>query len=292
VGQDKAHFNEIETENPWIKTLIWNVIGFFVPSDGLIIENVESNFAEEVAIPEYRAFLAVQANNELVHSEMYSRLAQCYVEDIADRNQLFHSIETMPAVRRKVQWAQFWLSHKISFAERLVAYTAVEGILFAASFSIIFWIRDRFPGKLPGLTKSNEWISRDENIHVEAGTALYHHLPHKLPLERIKEIYLSALEVELYFLRSIMPEKGINGLTLASLEEHVRYMTNFWFELYQDTNGPFECLVLNPDGSVPQPLPEVRRLSRFVKANFFEVRNGNYINPNLSNQFVDLSVAF
>jgi ribonucleoside-diphosphate reductase beta chain len=292
LGSDKKDFLEICAKEPGVKPLIENVLGYFAPSDGIILENVQSNFGEEVAIPEVRAWFAVQGQNEYVHEDMYSLLIECYVESPSDRERLFNSIENMPAVKAKATWAQFWLNRRHSFAERLVAYSAVEGIHFASSFSIIWWIKSRFPGKMPGLTKSNEWISRDENMHVEFAIALYFHLARLLPLERIRQIYESALKVELTFVRTIMSQQRISGLTLESLEEHVRYMANFWFALYQDPKKPIELLVTNPDGSEPQPRPEFRAISKFSKVNFFEVKNANYVQPEVQNQHVQLAVKF
>lgn len=287
LGKDKQDFRELIQKEPGLKQLIWGILGYFSCADGIILENVQSNFEEEVAIPECRAWYAAQAANESVHAHMYSLLIECYVESPADREELFNSIENMPAVKAKAKWAQFWLSKKHSFAERLVAFTAVEGIHFASSFSIIWWIKSRFGGKMPGLIKSNEWISRDENMHVEFAMAFYSFLLFPIPLERIREIYMSALKAELIFVKAIMASEGISGLSIESLEEHVRYMANFWFALFQDPKH-VQILVLNPDGTVPQPRPEFRSISKYSKVNFFEVKNANYPQPDVTNQGVNL----
>jgi ribonucleotide reductase beta subunit family protein with ferritin-like domain len=199
----------------------------------------------------------------------------------------------MPAVKAKAAWAKYWINSQMTFAERLVAMSGVEGIHFAGSFAFIFWLKDRFPGKLPGLMKSNEFISRDENIHTEFAISLFHHLPHKIPLARIKEIYLSALQREIVFQKEIMPAHGISGLATERMIEHVKYTANYWFSLFQDPKkGEPELLLRNADGSTPQPLNEVRRISRQTKVNFFEDKNANYNQPDVSQQAASLSEKF
>jgi ribonucleotide reductase beta subunit family protein with ferritin-like domain len=291
-GNDRKEFAEIIKKEPGIKDIVWNVLGYFATADGIVLENLQVNFGEEAAIPEARAWWATQEKNEVLHQDVYGILLENYVASVEDRKKLFDSMETMPAIRKKARWAQFWLDKRHSFAERLVAYSAIEGIHFASSFSLIYWLKSRFPNKMTGLTKSNEWISKDENLHVEFAINFHNMLPSRVSLERIKEIYLSAVAAELAYVRAAIPKSGVQGLDTRRVEEHVRYMGNFWFEMFQDPRKPVELLIFNPDGSTPRPMDEVRSISRASKVNFFEVRNSNYSEPDLSNQSVILSGKF
>lgn len=293
VGPDRRDFLELRKDHPGIANTLLNVLGFFAASDGLILENLESNFGHDIALIEARQFYAMQEAIEAIHSDMYSILIDRCVESLEERTRLFQSIEQMPAVKAKAAWAKFWIDGHNTVQEKLVAQTAVEGIHFSGSFGFLFWLKEWFPGKLPGLMKSNEFISRDETLHTEFGIALYAHFPVKLPLARIREIYLSALKREIIFQKEIMPANGISGLSVQRMIEHVKYTSNYWFALFQDPRkGTPELLVRNDDGSVPGPLNEVRRISRQTKVNFFEEKNANYNQPNLANQTTDLTTTF
>lgn len=282
IGPDKDHFKSIKKTNPIVAETLLNILGFFAASDGLILENLGANFQNEVAIIECRQFYAMQAAIESIHSDMYSLLIDRYVESIQERRELFESLERMEAVRIKAEWAKKWLDPARPFEERLVAMTVVEGIHFSSSFGFIFWVKDHFPGMLPGLMTSNLFISRDENFHAEHGIELFNMLPFKIPLSRVKEIYQSGMETEIEFLQKIMP--GVPGLSTARMVEHIKYTTNYYFAKYQPEGTKIETVAINPDGSLPEPLPEIRKLAHEVKSSFFEQKNVNYVQPKLDNQ--------
>jgi len=177
---------------------IMHVLAFFVASDGIVNENLSSNFATEVTLPEARCFYGFQIAIENIHSETYSLLFDMYVKDPTKKTHLVQAIETIPCVLRKAQWALRWCdSATASFAERMVAFAAVEGIFFSGSFCAIFWLKKR--GLMPGLCFSNELISRDEGLHCDFACLLYSKLINKLPESRIIEIVISAVKIEMEF---------------------------------------------------------------------------------------------
>src|SRR3990172_3754608 len=182
------HSNEIEYGrdlNDWNNKLnsderyfIKNILAFFAGSDGIVNENLALNFYSEVQIPEARSFYATQIFMEMIHSETYSLLIDTYIQDKEEKEKLFKAIETIPAVERKAKWALKWINNENSFAKRLVAFAAVEGIFFSGSFCAIFWLMSR--GLMTALTKSNQFISRDEGLHCEFAVLLYSLLENKL----------------------------------------------------------------------------------------------------------------
>merc|ERR1711881_378838 len=164
---------------------------FFAASDGIVLENLSGQFSVEVQVPEARAFYGFQIAMENIHSETYSLLIEQYIRDPSEKESIFDAIHTMPAVRDKAQWAVQWMQRENSFAERIVAFAAVEGILFSGSFCAIYWLKKR--GKMPGLTFSNELISRDEGLHAEFATVLYGMLDRKLPDDVVHDIIRGAV---------------------------------------------------------------------------------------------------
>ena len=165
---------------------------------GIVLENLAQQFSSEVQIPEARAFYGFQIAMENIHSETYSLLIEQYIKDPKEKDDLFDAIHTMPAVREKASWAIQWMNRESSFAERLVAFAAVEGILFSGSFCAIFWLKKR--GLMPGLTFSNELISRDEGLHADFACLLYGMLQNRLPEEVVHDIIRGAVEVERKFI--------------------------------------------------------------------------------------------
>merc|ERR1712232_671012 len=186
--------NLTEKERYFIK----HVLAFFAASDGIVAENLLSQFSTELQIPEARAFYGFQIAMENIHSETYSLLIEQYIKDPVEKDQVFDAMHTMPPVQAKAEWALQWMNSENSFAERIVAFAAVEGILFSGSFCAIYWLKKR--GLMPGLTFSNELISRDEGLHAEFACLMYRSLQNKLPEDVVHDIIRGAVAVERRFI--------------------------------------------------------------------------------------------
>ena len=241
-----------------------HVLAFFAASDGIVNENLGLNFSNEVQLPEARCFYGFQIAIENIHSEVYSLLIDTYVKDDAEKQRLFTAIESIPCIREKAHWALRWTSaDKASFAERLVAFAAVEGIFFSGSFCAIFWLKKR--GLMPGLTFSNELISRDEGMHCDFACLLYGMLRHKLSEERVFEIVRGAVDGEKRFITEALPVEliGINSALMSQYIEFVadRLLLALGYGKAYHTPNPFEWMVL---------------ISLQGKTNFFEKRVGEY----------------
>merc|ERR1711935_727696 len=180
-----------------------HILAFFAASDGIVLENLASQFSTEIQIPEARAFYGFQMAMENIHSETYSLLIEQYIRDPIEKDQIFDAMHTMPAVQEKALWAVQWMNTQNCFAERLVAFAAVEGILFSGSFCAIYWLKKR--GLMPGLTFSNELISRDEGLHAEFACLLYSMLQHKLPEDVVHDMIRGAVDTERKFICEALP---------------------------------------------------------------------------------------
>merc|ERR1711966_316499 len=191
-----------------------HVLAFFAASDGIVLENLAGHFSIEVQIPEARAFYGFQIAMENIHSETYSLLIEQYIKDPEEKEQVFDAINTMPAVREKAEWAVQWMNGSSSFAERILAFACVEGILFSGSFCAIYWLKKR--GLMPGLTFSNELISRDEGLHADFACLVYKLMKHKLSDELVHEIVQGAVEVEKAFICDALP-CGLIGMSATSM---------------------------------------------------------------------------
>jgi ribonucleoside-diphosphate reductase beta chain len=187
------------------------VLAFFAASDGIVNENLAARFCNEVQVPEARFFYSFQMMMENVHSETYSLLIDTYVKDPQEKTHLFGALETIPCVARKAEWAMRWIDSSERFAERLIAFACVEGIFFSGSFCAIFWLKKR--GLMPGLTFSNELISRDEGLHCDFACTLYRMLLHKLDPARVLAIVTDAVEIEKDFVTAALPVEliGMNA---------------------------------------------------------------------------------
>merc|ERR1712072_532515 len=195
LSQDTKDWEKLsDSEQHFIK----HVLAFFAASDGIVLENLASQFSTEVQIPEARAFYGFQMAMENIHSETYSLLIEQYIREPAEKEKIFDAIHTMPPVREKAEWALQWMNDDCSFAERILAFAAVEGILFSGSFCAIYWLKKR--GLMPGLTFSNELISRDEGLHAEFACVLYGMLQHRLPEDVAHDIIRGAVQVERRFI--------------------------------------------------------------------------------------------
>lgn len=241
-----------------------HVLAFFAASDGIVNENLVERFCQEVQIPEARCFYGFQIAMENIHSEMYSMLIETYIQDPTEKNHLFNAIESMPCIKKKADWALRWIeSETSSFGERLIAFAAVEGIFFSGSFASIFWLKQR--GLMPGLTFSNELISRDEGMHCDFACLLFKHLVQKPTKDRILAIVREAVVIEQEFLTEALPVSliGMNCKLMSAYIEFVadRLLGELGVGSIYNTKNPFGFMEL---------------ISLEGKTNFFEKRVGEY----------------
>ncbi|KAL7038137.1 hypothetical protein ACKWTF_009465 [Chironomus riparius] len=243
---------------------ISHVLAFFAASDGIVNENLIERFSQEVQVTEARFFYGFQIAMENVHSEMYSILIETYIRDAKQRDFLFNAIETLPCVKKKADWALNWISSKhANFGERVIAFAAVEGIFFSGSFAAIFWIKKR--GLMPGLTFSNELISRDEGLHRDFACLMYKHLIQKPPKERVVEIITEAVKIEKEFLTDALPVKML-GMNCDLMSEYIEFVADhllgeLGLDKVYNTKNPFSFMEL---------------ISLEGKTNFFERKVGEY----------------
>ena len=242
---------------------IKHILAFFAASDGIVNENLAENFVNEVQYSEAKFFYGFQIMMENIHSETYSLLIDTYVKDDAEKDKLFNAIETFPAIKKKADWALKWIESD-SFAERLIAFAGVEGIFFSGAFCSIFWLKKR--GLMPGLTFSNELISRDEGVHSDYAVHLHNnHLVNKVPKERITEILTDALEIEKEFITESLPVSLI-GMNAKLMTQYLEFVTDRLLvelncdKVYNSTNQ-FEFMDM---------------ISLQGKTNFFEKRVSEY----------------
>lgn len=242
---------------------IKHVLAFFAASDGIVNENLAENFLSEVQYTEAKFFYGFQVMMENIHSETYSLLIDTYIKDTKEKNYLFNAIETFEPVKKKADWAMRWIDNG-SYAERLISFAAVEGIFFSGSFCSIFWLKKR--GLMPGLTFSNELISRDEGLHCDFACMLYNnHLVNKLPKKQVQKIIADAVEIEKEFVTESLPVRliGMNSDLMSQYIEFVadRLLTELGNDKIYNTSNPFDFMdMINLQG----------------KTNFFEKRVGEY----------------
>src|SRR5882757_7883768 len=198
---------------------ISHILAFFAASDGIVNENLVERFSGEVQLPEARCFYGFQIMMENIHSETYALLIDTYIKDPAEKDRLFHAIDTIPCVGRKAEWALRWINNG-TFAERLIAFAAVEGIFFSGSFCSIFWLKKR--GLMPGLSFSNELISRDEGLHCDFACLLYNQLENKLPVESVTEVITNAVEIEKEFVSDALPVRLI-GMNADMMCQYIEF---------------------------------------------------------------------
>ena len=261
LAQDHADWEKLnEGEQHFVK----HVLAFFAASDGIVNENLAENFVSEVQYTEAKFFYGFQIMMENVHSETYSLLIDTYIKDKEEQNHLFNAIDTVPAVQKKAAWALKWIGSE-SFVERLIAFAAVEGIFFSGSFCSIFWLKKR--GLMPGLSFSNELISRDEGLHTDFAVHLYkNHIENKLSRERILEIIDSALVIEKEFITEALPVSliGMNSELMKQYLEYVsdRLLMDLGVGKVYNTENPFDFMA---------------NIALQNKTNFFEKRVADYV---------------
>ena len=267
LAKDMSDWEQLnENEQNFIK----NVIGFFAGSDGIVMENLAQRFLREIEIPEIRNFYSYQIYNEAVHSLTYSLLIDTYVRDKEEKHKILNSIQTIPCVSQKAQWAQQWIENReVSFATRLVGFAIVEGIFFSGSFCAIYWLKKR--GLMPGLTFSNELISKDEGLHCEFATLLYSKIQNRIPQEQIHVMIRGAVDIEKEFVCDSIPVRllGMNADSMCQYIEFVadRLLAQLGYEKFYRAENPFDWMEL---------------ISLRPKSNFFEVRVGEYVKSNVN----------
>ncbi len=242
---------------------IKHVLAFFAASDGIVNENLVLNFYSDVQIAEARSFYATQIQIEDIHAETYSLLIDTYIQDSQEKNALFNAIETLPCVQKKAQWALRWIEEAPSFAHRLIAFAAVEGIFFSGSFCSIYWLKKR--GLMPGLTFSNELISRDEGMHCDFACLLYSMLQNKIDQNDIRSIITEAVELEKEFVTDALPVSLI-GMNASLMTQYIEFVAD---RLLVSLGNPKVFGTANP-------FPWMEMISLQGKTNFFEKRVGDY----------------
>ncbi|RSK49626.1 ribonucleoside-diphosphate reductase small subunit [Hymenobacter rigui] len=260
LSQDQKDW---ESLNDGERHFISHVLAFFAASDGIVNENLAVNFMQEVQMAEARCFYGFQVMMENIHSETYSLLIDTYIKDPKEKDRLFNALETVPCVKKKGEWALKWINSE-NFTERLIAFAAVEGIFFSGSFCSIFWLKKR--GLMPGLTFSNELISRDEGLHCDFACLLYRdHLQNKLPESRVHEIIRDAVQIEQEFVTDALPVNLI-GMNAQSMNQYIefvadRLLAELGYSKIYHTSNPFDFMEM---------------ISLQGKTNFFEKRVGEY----------------
>lgn len=271
------------------------VLAFFAGADGIVVENLAERFCRDVTVPEARCFYGFQIAMESIHQETYCLLIDTYISDPHDRAKLFAAHLKIPSVVKKAQWAQRWIGSDASFAERLVAFAAVEGIFFSGSFCAIFWLKKR--GLMPGLTFSNELISRDEGLHCSFACQLYSKLVNKLSEERIHTIIGDAVEVEKGFICDALPVSliGMNASMMSQYIEFVadRMLKDLGYRPLFGSKNPFDCKFLlfyclaisSSMFPITCNIPSSQQISHYTRFRYLKFRDG-YDKPRGKNKFL------
>jgi ribonucleoside-diphosphate reductase beta chain len=260
LGPDLADWEKLTDDE---KHFISHVLAFFAASDGIVNENLVVNFMQDVTIPEARCFYGFQIAIENIHAETYSLLIDTFIKDPQEKTKMFNALDTIPCVKKKADWAMRWIETAPSFAHRLVAFAAVEGIFFSGSFCSIFWLKKR--GLMPGLAFSNELISRDEGMHCDFACLIYSMLQNKLPESEVKAIITDAVEFEKEFVSDALPVSliGMNAPMMCEYIEFVadRLLISLGYTKVYNAKNPF---------------PFMEMISLQGKTNFFEKRVAEY----------------
>ena len=263
-AEEVDFLNDWESLTPNEKHFISMILAFFAASDGIVVENLGVRFMKEVQLSEARAFYGFQIAIENIHSEMYSILISTYINDKNKQNNLFNALENYPCIKAKGEWAIKWIENKdASFASRLIAFACVEGIFFSGAFCSIYWLKKR--GLMPGLTFSNELISRDEALHTEFAVLLYSKLQNKLSKETVQTIIKEAVDIEKDFIISALPCRLI-GMNCDSMSKYIEYVADrlslqLGCDKIYNTQNPFDFMEM---------------ISIEGKTNFFEKRVSEY----------------
>lgn len=273
LSKDMDYWNNLsDNEQYFIK----NILAFFAASDGIVNENLSARFMNEVMVPEAKSFYAFQIAIESIHSETYSLLIDTYIKDPTEKLRLFNAIDTIPCVRKKAEWAFKWITSKEdSFAHRLVAFAAVEGIFFSGAFCAIFWLKER--GVMPGLAFSNELISRDEALHTEFAILLYSMLKNKLTQDEVHGLIKDAVAIEKEFITESIPCHllGMNAMLMTQYIEFVadRLVAQLGYDKIYNVGNPFDFM---------------DRIGLQLKTNFFEHLPSEYARANVGKDVQDI----
>ena len=268
------------TLNDGEKHFIKNILAFFAGSDGIVLENLVLNFFQEIQLPEVRSFYSFQIMMENIHSETYSLLIDKYITDEIEKDKTFNAIQYSPAIKKKAEWALKWIDSDVaSFSTRLVAFAIVEGLFFSGAFCSIYWIKKR--GLLPGLTFSNELISRDEGMHTEFAILLYSMINEKLDKDTIHAIFKDAVQIEKEFIIESIPCNLI-GMNVSMMSEYIEFVADrlllqLGYEKMFHTKNPFDFMEL---------------ISLDSKTNFFEKRVSEYSLAAIQNKNTDINIEF
>ena len=261
LSKDSSHWDALNKDEQYFISMI---LAFFAASDGIVLENLAQRFMSDVQVSEARAFYGFQIAMENIHSNTYSNLIETYIKDKEEKSKLFNAISNYPCIKKKSDWAQKWIhDNRSSFATRLVAFACVEGIFFSGAFCSIFWLKKR--GLMPGLTFSNELISRDEALHCEFAILLYSKLIKKMDKNRIHDIIKEAVEIEIEFICEALPCRLI-GMNSQLMTQYIKFVADRlsvqlgYKKIYNVTN-PFDFMEL---------------ISLQNKVNFFEKRVSDY----------------
>ena len=261
LTKDLVNWQSLNSDEQFFISMI---LAFFAASDGIVLENLATRFMNDVQVSEARAFYGFQIAMENIHSETYSLLIETYIKDKEEKHKLFNAIENFPCIKKKSDWAQKWIhDNRSSFATRLVAFACVEGIFFSGAFCSIYWLKKR--GLMPGLTFSNELISRDEALHCEFAVLLYNKLLKKIDKSRINEIIKEAVEIETEFICEALPCRLI-GMNSEMMTQYIKFVADrlsvqLGYKKIYNVSNPFEFMEL---------------ISLESKTNFFEKRNDSY----------------
>jgi ribonucleoside-diphosphate reductase subunit M2 len=261
LSKDLDNWNSLNQDEKYFISMI---LAFFAASDGIVLENLASRFMNDVQVSEARAFYGFQIAMENIHSETYSLLIETYIKDKDEKNKLFNAIEHYPCIKKKSDWAQKWINdNRSSFATRLVAFACIEGIFFSGAFCSIYWLKKR--GLMPGLTFSNELISRDEALHCEFAVLLYSKLLKKVDKARINEIIKEAVDIEIEFICEALPCKLI-GMNSDLMTQYIKFVADrlavqLGYKKIYNVANPFDFMEL---------------ISLEGKTNFFERKVSEY----------------
>lgn len=262
-GDPKDWENASDDERHFLKL----VLAFFASLDQIVMENIGLNFKNEILIPQIRNHFAIQEATEAVHGETYALLIQTYFRDIDEQRHVMRSVQTMPIIEKKALWAEKWMNPETaSLAERLIGFTCLEGVQFSGSFCAIYWLKKQ--QKFRGLSFANSLIARDEGLHATASVMIYKHLEHKLPQERVHEIFKHAVFVECDFISSALPVALI-GISDKSMAEYIKFVADYWL-VQLGYDKLYNC---------PNPFEWMDMISLQGKTNFFENRVAEYSKP-------------
>ena len=273
LSKDMDDYTKLKDEE---QHFIKNVLAFFAASDGIVNENLVERFCNEVQVLEAKFFYGFQVAIENIHSETYSLLIDTYIKDTLEKDRLLNAIETIPSVKKKAEWALKWISDDTSsFGKRVIAFAAVEGIFFSGSFCSIFWLKKR--GLMPGLSFSNELISRDEGLHTEFAVLMYSMLKEKPDETTVKEIIQEAVTIEKEFITESLPCSLI-GMNKNLMGQYIEYVADRLLQM----------LKIGPVYKTQNPFEWMELISVQGKTNFFEKRVGEYANKANPNKDIEV----